>query len=106
MPLRVRSWSWSMVEESNPPPGGRTILVTLRFSTSEIADREGHILPGFCADMGWANVPKEGNEVHNLKGLPAPVVFGSIEELPWAVGEALRQAEAVVVRSRPPRKQA
>lgn len=93
-----------MVDEVTAERGQRTILVTLRLSTSEIAEGEGHYLPGFCWDMGWVNVPKEENGIHKLQTLKAPVVFRSLEELPWAVGEALRQAGAMVVRLEPPKK--
>lgn len=93
-----------MVDEVSAPHGERTILVTLRFNSAEIAEHEKHLLPGFCWDMGYVSVPKEPNLVHKLKTLESPIVFRSLEELPWAVGEALRRAGAMVVRLEPPKK--
>lgn len=95
-----------MVEETNPEHGGRTILVTLRFSTDGIAEKEGHIIPGFCNEMGFVNIPKEGNEEHYLKPLGTPVPFGTLDDLPAAVAEALYRADAAVLRGKnsPPKK--
>src|SRR2546423_13594160 len=73
-PITSRSMA---VEEKLARHGEKTIRVSVKFWTDDIATKEGHVLPGFCWEGGFVNVearPSPAARQFNLwsiLGLPA-----------------------------------
>jgi len=66
------------VGERAAKQGEKTIRVSLKFWTDGIASGDGHVVPGYCWEGGFANV--ESNKTHDLKA-GQPVPFNTLDEL-------------------------
>ena len=76
------------------PHGEKTIAVTVRFWTNDIAQDAGMVEPGHCWASGTVYVKQ--NASHNI-GPGEDWVFNSIDDLPNVIGQALA-AQGVTVR--------
>lgn len=85
-------------KETSPPHGERTIEVTLRFWTDRIADKEGHVIPGFCWEGCFVSVPSQPS--HGIK-TTAPMMSNHFGELVSTVQAALDEAGVKVLLSGP-----
>ncbi len=94
-----------VVEEKAAKHGEKTIRVSVKFWTDDIATKEGHVLPGYCWEGGFVNV--EANPTHGLKA-SQPVPFNTLDELVPILISALDDAGVNILfnkrkRSRRPR---
>ena len=69
--------------------GERTIEVSIRFWTNDIADTSGHIRPGHCWAQGMVSVPV--NSSHGIESTES-IPFNSIMSLSHVIGQALTNA--------------
>lgn len=70
----------------NAQHGERTIEISIRFWTNDIAETSGHVLPKHCWPSGTVSVPV--NESHGLAS-SEPHMFNSLMELPGVIENAL-----------------
>ena len=66
------------VEEKAAKHGEKTIRVSVKFWTDDMATKAGHVPPGFCWEGGFVNV--EANPTQGLKASQL-VPFNTLDEL-------------------------
>jgi hypothetical protein len=73
---------------AEPKHGSKTLRVSVRFWTNDIADTPGHIVPRHGWTSGVVNV--ERNEAHGVERTSVP--FHSMAEIPAAIEQAIADA--------------
>lgn len=77
------------IESREARHGERTIEINLRFWTDNLAEEEGHILPGNCWSSGVIGVPR--NRAHDI-GPTQPQPFNSLMEIPSVLEQIFIEA--------------
>ena len=92
---------FSMGSEEIAKHGEKTIEVSLRFWTDDIAETKGRIRPGHCWSAGTVRVPK--NDSHGISGQHPSIPFNSLREITSAIDKAMTEA-GITIHTDPARE--
>lgn len=85
---------FSMGNEEIAKHGEKTIEVSLRFWTDDIAETKGHIEPRHCWSAGTVRIPK--NDSHGISGEYRAIPFNSLKEITSAIEKAMTEADITI----------
>jgi hypothetical protein len=81
------------IEEIEAPHGDKTVEITIRFWTDQLADEKGKLLPKHINNSG--KIRMSANKTHGIPSEEA-MIFDSITELPAKIEELLEHHKIVV----------